>query len=461
MARRQLRHGRSLLLTALIGALISSASSLHSTMRADLEVLGDGGSGSGSRGKSSSSKSSEKNEEKSSSSKSSEKREGSKSSKSSESGNANNQGNTQGGGQGSGVTGGGVGGAIGGVTGGLGGGEVAGGGGKQGSPPGNSGGGSDEERKRAEGDRKRAEEEWKQIESDRMRIEEEARQRLRHEEEERQRRMEEARKNTQPPVGGEEKETQQGCFSISGEWTTDRALCMQPTPTQAQGKSEKHSDEERIQQAQKEEIRKKMESRYRASPEMDQKRVVLLSLISETIQRLGALRDVGIVTNAEQQQFVDSSIEWLRGGETYFMEHRSEEEVDQMVVYIRQIAEYGQEIVSQARTVAANEDRMQPNIGDIFLRTERLLLVFPDVLAILTREGITVDPSLSSDYETLVQYFHTVKDACTQNAASCSALEDVLTGMQHLQASVKSVLAAAGKPEMETLIHEVVESRTK
>ncbi|TSC99762.1 MAG: hypothetical protein Greene101449_539 [Candidatus Peregrinibacteria bacterium Greene1014_49] len=273
--------------------------------------------------------------------------------------------------------------------------------------------------------------------------------------------MEEARKNTQTPVGGEEKNTQQGCFSISGEWTTDRALCMQPTPTHAQEQTTDHSDEERIQQAQQEELRRQMESRYKAPPEMDQKRIVLLSLITQTSQRLSALRDAGIVTNAEQRQFVDSSIEWLRGGEAYFTENRSDEELDQMVGYIRQIAEYGQEVVRQARTVAENAGQTQSNIGEIFHRTERLLLVFPDVLAILTREGITVDPSLSGDYSALVQYFQTIKTACASNAASCNALDDVLTGMQHLQASVQSVLAVAGKPEVEALIKEVVQSRTK
>lgn len=437
MAKRGMRHGRSLLLTALIGALIGSATSLHSTLRADIEVPGDGGSGSGGRDKSSSSKSYERKEV-------------SKSSKSSESG------NTQGSGQGSGV-GGGAGGAVGGVTGGLGGGEVGG-----------NGGESEEDRKRAEEDRKRAEEkrkraeeEWKRIESERVRIEEEARQRLRHEEEERQKRMEEARKNTQPPIGGEEQEKQQGCFSISGEWTTDRALCMQPTTGKPQENVNTQPDEVRIRQAQEETLRKEMEGRYVASPATEQKRMVLLSLIADTAQRLSTLRDTGIVTNPEQRQFVESSIEWLRGGETYFGESRGDEELDQMAGYIRQIAEYGQEVVKQARAEATAEGQLQANISDLFLRTERLLIVFPDILAVLAREGIAIDPSLSTDYGSLVQYFQTVKAACLANSASCSSLDDVLTGMQHLQVSVQSALVVAGKPEVETLIKEVVQSRTK
>ncbi|OGJ71811.1 hypothetical protein A3G69_05365 [Candidatus Peribacteria bacterium RIFCSPLOWO2_12_FULL_53_10] len=427
MVRRRTRHGRSLLLTVLIAVLIGSATHLHSTMRADLDILGDGGSGSGNRGKSSSSKASEGKEE-------------SKSSKSSESGKND--------GQRTGADGGVAGGVGGGVIGGTGDGVIG-------------GGGSDADRERAEEERKRAEEEWKRIESDRMRIEEEAKQRLRHEEEDRQHRVEEARKNTQPPVGGKKEDAQQGCFSISGEWTTDRALCMQPTPTLTVDKTEEHNDENRIKQAQEEELHRKMEGRYIASPESNQKRIVLLSLISETSQRLTALRDIGIITNPEQRQFVESSIEWLRGGETYFTENRSDEELDQMVGYIRQIAEYGQEVVNQARVTAANAGQIASNIGEIFLRTERLLLVFPDVLAILTREGIAVDPSLSTDYDTLVQYFQTMKTACASNGNSCNALDDVLTGMQHLQVSVQSAIAVAGKPEVENLIREVIQSRTK
>ena len=403
MVRRRTRHGRSLLLTVLIAVLIGSATHLHSTMRADLDILGDGGSGSGNRGKSSSSKASEGKEE-------------SKSSKSSESGKND--------GQRTGADGGVAGGVGGGVIGGTGDGVIG-------------GGGSDADRERAEEERKRAEEE------------------------DRQHRVEEARKNTQPPVGGKKEDAQQGCFSISGEWTTDRALCMQPTPTLTVDKTEEHNDENRIKQAQEEELHRKMEGRYIASPESNQKRIVLLSLISETSQRLTALRDIGIITNPEQRQFVESSIEWLRGGETYFTENRSDEELDQMVGYIRQIAEYGQEVVNQARVTAANAGQIASNIGEIFLRTERLLLVFPDVLAILTREGIAVDPSLSTDYDTLVQYFQTMKTACASNGNSCNALDDVLTGMQHLQVSVQSAIAVAGKPEVENLIREVIQSRTK
>lgn len=440
MAKRRSQHGRSLLLAVLIGALIGSATSLQSTMRADLDSpRGNGGSGGSSKGNNSSacfgsacgvgtaSRSSEK---------------GSSSSKKNDGG----------------IVGGAIGGAVGGTTG-----DIAGDNGG-----GTIGGGSDadreraeEARKRAEEERKRAEEEWKRTESERLRIEAEARERLRQEEEERQKRMEEARKNTQAPVGAEEKDSQQGCFSISGEWTTDRALCMQPAKSPSQEVVNEESDEALIKEAQEDALRKRMEVLYVAPTETDQKRAVLLSLITETSERLVTLRETGIVTNPEQKQFVESSIEWLRGGEAYFSEPRSDEELDQMVGYVRQIAEYGQEVVNQARAEAASAGQLQANISDIFVRTERLLLVFPDVLAVLAREGITVDPSLAVDYDSLVQYFQTVKSACMANAASCSSLDDVLTGMQHLQASVQSALAVAGKPDVENLIREVVEARTK
>src|SRR3989338_1370419 len=285
-------------------------------------------------------------------------------------------------------------------------------------------------------------EEWKRLESERIRIEEEARERLRKEEEERQKKIEEARKNALPPAGGED--VQPGCFSISGEWTTNRALCMQPTPLSQEVVTE-HPDEERIQEAKEDVLHKKMERRYVATPEVEGRRMALLDLIQETTKHLSALQSTGLVTNSEQQQFIGSSIEWLKGGAAYFSESRREDEVDQMITYIRQIAVYAQDVVVEARKAGGTS--MTPDISALFLRTERLLLVFPDILALLSREGITTDPSLASDYATLLNYFKTVRDACAQNAASCSALDDVLTGMQHLQASVQSVITVAGKPE--------------
>src|SRR3989338_3766672 len=301
---------------------------------------------------------------------------------------------------------------------------------------------AEEARRKAEEDRKHAEEEWKRLESERIRIEEEARERLRKEEEERQKKIEEARKNALPPAGGED--VQPGCFSISGEWTTNRALCMQPTPLSQEVVTE-HPDEERIQEAKEDVLHKKMERRYVATPEVEGRRMALLDLIQETTKHLSALQSTGLVTNSEQQQFIGSSIEWLKGGAAYFSESRREDEVDQMITYIRQIAVYAQDVVVEARKAGGTS--MTPDISALFLRTERLLLVFPDILALLSREGITTDPSLASDYATLLNYFKTVRDACAQNAASCSALDDVLTGMQHLQASVQSVITVAGKPE--------------
>lgn len=315
---------------------------------------------------------------------------------------------------------------------------------------------AEEARHKAEDDRKRAEEEWKRVESERIRIEEEARERLRKEEEERQQKIDEARKNALPPAGGED--VQPGCFSISGEWTTDRALCMQPTPLSQEVVTE-HPDEKRIQEAKENALHKKMEKRYVATPEVEGKRMALLDLIQESAKRLSAVQSTGLVTNPEQQQFIGSSIEWLKGGAAYFSESRREDEVDQMIGYIRQIVVYAQDVVVEARKAGGTS--MMPDISALFLRTERLLLVFPDILALLTKEGITVDPSLASDYATLLSYFKTVRDACAQNAASCSALDDVLTGMQHLQASVQSVITVAGKPDVEKLIREVVEARTK
>lgn len=427
MARRT-QYGRSLLVTALIGAVIGCAASLRSATKAQL-LRDDGGRGSSSSTclglncgmpAAESSKSSEKGKtgtgtsEKSSSSKS---------------------------------------------FFGDSGGTISGAG----------GGGSNEDkrreeearkkaeeaRKRAEEDRKRMEEDWKRMEGERLRIEQEALERLRKEEEERQRKLEEARNNALPPAGSTD--AQPGCFSISGEWTTDRALCMQPKPPQ-EVKS-RHPEEERIQEAKEDELQKKMEERYVATAKVEGKRMALLSLIQETSDRLSAVQGMELVTDPEQRQFIGSSIEWLKGGASYFTESRSEDEVDQMITYIRQIAEYAQDVVAEARKAAGAS--MAPDISALFLRTERLLLAFPDILALLSKEGITVDPNIASDYATLLVYFQTVRTACTQNAGSCSALDDVLTDMQHLQSSVQSVITVAGKPETEKLIREIVEARTK
>ncbi len=233
---------------------------------------------------------------------------------------------------------------------------------------------------------------------------------------------------------------------------------MQPTP-HSQAVVTDHPDEERIQEAKEDALHKKMERRYVATPEVEGRRMALLDLIQKTTERLSALQSTGLVTNAEQQQFIASSIEWLKGGAAYFSESRREDEVNQMITYIRQIAVYAQDLVVEARKAGGTS--MTPDISALFLRTERLLLVFPDILALLSKEGIIVDPSLATDYATLLSYFKTVRDACAQNAASCSALNDVLTGMQHLQASVQSVITVAGKPETEKLIREIVEARTK
>lgn len=462
MATCRAKHGRSFLLTALIGALIGSAVSLRSVMRADLATTSIGG-GRGDASKSSSSvcigqtcgtgtARSEKSER----------------SQSGESGNSSAQSDARKNGQGSdlGDDRNRVGGIGDGVTGGMGNGTK----GDMGGTIGGSDTGSEEERKRLEEERKRteearrkAEEEWKRMESERLRIEAEAQARLHKEEEGRRRRLEEVRKNTQSPLGGGMEDAQQGCFSVTGEWATDRALCMQPTTVAEQkiATQGQTMDEALIKEAQEKELHRKMKQLYVEAPETDQKRLMVLSLIAETSQRLAALRDAGIVKNPERLGFVESSIEWLHGGEIYFTESRNDDEVNQMVSYIRQIVEYGQQIVDEARAVAADDGAPSPQIFDIFLRTERLLLVFPEVLALLAREGVTVDPNLAADYENLIQYFQVIKNSCLTTGQSCGAVDDILTGMQHLQTSIQSVLAVAGRPEVETLIREVVQSRTQ
>ncbi len=305
-----------------------------------------------------------------------------------------------------------------------------------------------------EENRKRTEEEWKRMESEKQRISEEAINRLRQEEAVRQQKIEEARYSAQQSPAGSEKVL--GCTDAKGLWTTDRSECaynelVHPDPVYI---------DPQVEAAQQEEIRRKMMDRYVAEEQSSQKQFLVASLIGETLERLVAVRDANLLASPEQQKFVDDSIQWLRGGQEYFATPgRTDDEVAQMSGYIRQIVDYAQQVTDEARKARIAATGSLPEIGAIFGRTEKMLNVFPDVLAVLSTEGVEINQDVVNAYGAIATRFSEIRSACMLDSKVCNQLDEVLGGLEQLQAYVISAINAAGKPEVETLINEVVRAR--
>jgi hypothetical protein len=313
---------------------------------------------------------------------------------------------------------------------------------------------AEERFKQDEENRKHAEEEWKRVEEEKQRISEEAINRLRQEEALRQQKIEEARVNAQQSPDGSQ--LLLGCTDAKGLWTTDRSECsyqeiVHPDPVYV---------DPQVEAAQQEEIRRKMMDRYVAEEQSSQKQFLIVSLIGETLERLVAVRDANLLSLPEQQKFLDESIQWLRGGQEYFAAAgRSEDEVAQMSGYIRQIVGYAQQVTDEARKARISATGSVPEIGAIFERTEKMLNIVPDVLAILSTEGIEINQDVINAFGAIATRFAEIRSACMLDARVCGQLSEVLTGLEQLQAYVHSAIDAAGKPDVEQLVEEVVKAR--
>ncbi len=317
---------------------------------------------------------------------------------------------------------------------------------------------SEETLRREEEVRRAAEEEWKRIEEERQRISAEAMQRLQQEEAIRQQKIDEARLSAMQSINATG-ESPLGCTDANGLWTTDRSECsyhqqvIHPDPVYV---------DPQVEAAQQQEIRRKMMDRYVAEEQSSQKQFLVASLIGETLERLVAVRDANLLTSPEQQKFVDESIQWLRGGQEYFATPgRTDDEVAQMSGYIRQIVNYAQQVTNEARTARIAATGGIPEIGMIFSRTEKILNVFPDVLALLSVEGVPISQDVIEAYGTIATRFAEIRSACSLDVTVCRQLEEVLTGMEQLKTYVIAAIHAAGKPEVEATIHEVVEARLR
>jgi hypothetical protein len=300
----------------------------------------------------------------------------------------------------------------------------------------------------------RAQEEWNRMEAEKQRLSVEAMERLRQEEALRQQKIEEARINAMQMIGG--KETQSlGCTDRQGFWTTDRSACAYD-----QGMATQEVLDPQIEEAKQQELRRKMVERYVAEEQNAQKQLAISNLTTETLERLVAVRDANLLASAEHQQFLDQSIQWLRGGQEYFaVPGRSEEEITQMTTYLRQIVDYAQRVTDEARAVRVAAVGSLPEIGAIFGRTEKMLNVFPDVLAVLSMEGVPVNQDVISAYGTITTRFAEIRSACVVDPHTCGKLDEVLSGLEKLQAYVLSAINAAGKPDVETTINEIVRAR--
>ncbi len=314
--------------------------------------------------------------------------------------------------------------------------------------------GQEERLQQEEEARKRAEEEWKRMEEEKQRISIEAMERLRQEEAMRQQKIEEARVSAQQSPAGSDQML--GCTNANGLWTTDRSDCayhqiIHPDPVYV---------DPQVEAAQQEEIRRKMMDRYVAEEQSAQKQFLVASLIGETLERLVAVRDANLLASPEQQKFVDESIQWLRGGQEYFSTPgRTDDEVSQMSGYIRQIVDYAQQVTDEARKARIAATGSLPEIGAIFGRTEKMLNVFPDVLAVLSTEGVAINQEVIGAYGAIATRFAEIRSACILDANVCGQLDEVLGGLEQLQTYVLAAINAAGKPDVETLINEVVRAR--
>ncbi len=328
--------------------------------------------------------------------------------------------------------------------------------------------GEEERRRKEEEERRNAEEvlkqeearrqtetEWKRMEEEKQRISAEAMQRLQQEEAVRQKKIDEARISAVQSTNAMG-ESALGCTDAKGLWTTDRSECsyqetVHPDPVYVNPE---------VEAAQQEEIRRKMMDRYVAEEQSSQKQFLVAGLIGETLERLVAVRDANLLSSPEQQKFVDDSIQWLRGGQEYFATPgRTDDEVAQMSGYIRQIVDYAQQVTDEARKARIAATGSLPEIGAIFGRTEKMLNVFPDVLAVLSTEGVEINQDVINAYGAIATRFAEIRNACMLDAKVCGQLDEVLGGLEQLQAYVISAINAAGKPEVETLINEVVRAR--
>jgi hypothetical protein len=72
---------------------------------------------------------------------------------------------------------------------------------------------------------------------------------------------------------------------------------------------------------------------------------------------------------------------------------------------------------------------------------------------------VEINQDVVNAYGAISTRFMEIRSACMLDSQVCGQLDEVLGGLEQLQAYVISAINAAGKPEVETLINEVVRAR--
>lgn len=243
-------------------------------------------------------------------------------------------------------------------------------------------------------------------------------------------------------------ETSPGCLTTDGAWTTDRALCATNTTTDLRGTAEARTAIDQV-------IERKMDQRFSTDRNLQRRQEELLNIISRASQRLTLIRD-GTIVAAEHAEFLNQSIAWLQGGHDYFSStERTAEEMKLMATYIQQVLDHAASLVESARS-----DRgPAPDIAGIYRKTETILSTFPDILLILTAEGIPQSDAILNNVSEAVSLYPDIRDACSKDREACGRLREVLDRMERAQLAIRAALEAAGKPEVEERIRALVQSR--